>query len=142
LLSDDYLLQVLPLAHERINTLADFIGYADFFFVGDVEYNDQARTKMVAKDHTPPQTAKIFRTLLEEALDPILDWNVETVEAAVRGFAETHELSPKQLFMPLRIAVTGRAATPGLFDTMAVLGKEICRRRLRNAMDVLRTMKG
>ena len=78
---------------------------------------------------------------LPEGLDPILDWTAETVEAAVRDFAERRELGPKQLFMPVRIAVTGRTATPGLFDTMAVLGKEICRRRLRCAMDVLRTMK-
>jgi glutamyl-tRNA synthetase len=141
LLSDEYLLQVLPLAHERIDTLADFVAYADFFFTGDVAYDDQARSKMVAKDHTPAQTAKIFRVLLEESLDPILDWNVETVEEAMRTHCERHELKPKQLFMPVRVAVTGRTATPGLFDTMAVLGKEICRRRLRLAMETLRTMK-
>ena len=140
-LSDDYLLKVLPLAHERIDTLADFIAYADFFFVGDVEYDEAIRPKMVGKGLTPPQMAKVLRELLEEGLDPILDWKIETVEAAIRGFAERRELSPKQLFMPVRIAVTGRTATPGLFDTMAVLGKELCRRRLRCAMDVLRSMK-
>jgi glutamyl-tRNA synthetase len=140
-LSDAYLLEVLPLAHERIDTLADFIGYADFFFAGDVDYDDAARAKMVAKDLTPPQTAKLFRVLLEESLDPILDWNVETVETAMRGHCERHDLKPKQLFMPVRVAVTGRTATPGLFDTMAVLGKELCRRRLRRAIEVLRTMK-
>ncbi len=140
-LSDEYLLEVLPLAHERIDTLADFIGYAEFFFVGDVDYDESVRSKMVGKGLTPPQMAKIFRQLLEESLDPILDWKLETVETAIRDFAERHELSPKQLFMPVRIAVTGRTATPGLFDTMAVLGKELCRRRLRCAIDVLRTMK-
>ena len=41
--------------------------------------------------------------------------------------------------MPVRVAVTGRAATPPLFETMAVLGKEICRRRLRRAADALKT---
>ena len=96
---------------------------------------------MVAKDLTPAQTAKVFRTLLEESLDPILEWNLESVEQAMRAHCERHDLKPKQLFMPVRVAVTGRTATPGLFDTMAVLGKEICRRRLRVAMDVLRTMK-
>ena len=140
-LSDEYLLEVLPLAHERIDTLADFIAYAGFFFVGDVDYDETARKKMVAKDLTPPQMAKVFRTLLEESLDPILDWNIESVEEAMRAHCESHDLSPKQLFMPVRVAVTGRTATPPLFDTMAVLGKEICRRRLRCAMDVLRTMK-
>ena len=140
-LSDEYLLKVLPLAHERIDTLADFVSYAEFFFDGDVDYPEAVRSKMVGKGLTPPQMAKIFRQLLEESLDPILDWKIETVEEAIRDFADRHELSPKQLFMPVRIAVTGRTATPGLFDTMAVLGKELCRRRLRCAMDILRTMK-
>jgi glutamyl-tRNA synthetase len=44
--------------------------------------------------------------------------------------------------MAVRVAVTGRAATPPLFDTMAVLGKEVCRRRLRRAVETLRTTKG
>ncbi|MGD8439309.1 MAG: glutamate--tRNA ligase [Holophagae bacterium] len=141
LLSDDYLLEVLPLAHERIDTLADFVGYAEPFFVGDVAYDDTARSKMVAKGLTPPQTAKLLRTLLEDSLDPILDWSAATVEAAMRAHCSSHDLEPKQLFMPVRVAVTGRTATPPLFDTMAVLGKEICRRRLRVATDVLRRMK-
>ena len=100
-----------------------------------------AKAKMVMRDRTPPQTAKIFRRLVEEALDPILDWSAESLEEALRGFCEGNDLKPKELFMPLRIAVTGRTATPPLFDTMAVLGKEICRRRLRSAIEVLRTMK-
>ena len=141
LLSDRSLLEVLPLAHERIETLADFFSYADFFFTGDVDYDDAAKAKMVMRDRTPPQTAKIFRLMLEEALDPILDWSVENIEEALRGFCEGNDLKPKELFMPIRIAVTGRKATPPLFDTMGVLGKEICRWRLRSAIEVLRTMK-
>ena len=141
LLSDDYLLQVLPLAHERIETLEDFFSYASFFFVGEVAWDEAARSKLLVKGRTPPQTAKLFRLLLEEAIDPILDWRAETIEEALRGFGDHHELSPKELFMPVRVAVTGRAATPPLFDTMAVLGKEICRRRLRSAIELLRTMK-
>ena len=141
LFSDRYLLEVLPLAHERIETLADFFSYADFFFTGDIDYDDAARAKMVMRERTPPQTAKIFRLVLEESLDSILDWSAETIEGALRGFCEGNDLKPKDLFMPIRIAVTGRAATPPLFDTMAVLGKEICRWRLRSAAEILGTMK-
>ena len=141
LLSDDYLLQVLPLAHERIETLEEFNSYASFFFVGEVPYDETTRAKLVIKDRTPAQTAKLFRLLLEETIDPILDWREESIEQGLRVFCESHELAPKQLFMPVRVAVTGRAATPPLFATMAVLGKEICRRRLRCAIDVLRGMK-
>jgi glutamyl-tRNA synthetase len=141
LYSDEYLLRVLPLVHERIDTLEAFADYAQFFFVGSVAYDERTAARLVIKQRTPPQSAKILRTLLEEHLDPLLDWSVGALEAAHRTFCEATELTPKQLFMAVRVAVTGRTATPPLFDTMAVLGKEICRRRLRDAITTLRTMK-
>ena len=141
LLSDDYLLKVLPLAHERIDVLEDFISYAGFFFTGEVAYDDAARAGLVAKSKTAAETAKAFRELLEDHLDPIPEWSASSVEAAMRAYCETSGWTAKQLFMPVRVAVTGRAATPPLFDTMAVLGKEVCRRRLRAASDLLRTAK-
>ena len=140
-LSEKYLEQVVALAHERIETLQDFFAYAGFFFSGDVEYDEKALNRLVAKGRTGPQTAKLLRQLMEEALDPLTEWNVETVEAALRTFCETKEVGPKEIFMPVRIAVTGRAATPPLFDTMAVLGKEVCRSRMRRAIGVLRSIK-
>jgi glutamyl-tRNA synthetase len=96
---------------------------------------------MVAKNHTAPQTAKAFRLLLENHLDPILEWNGENIEAAVRGFCDENEWAPKELFMPVRVALTGRTATPPLFETMEVLGKARCRSRLRRAIETLRRMK-
>lgn len=140
-LSDDYLLKVLPLAHERIETLQDFFSYAEFFFTGDVDYDEAARKKLVAKGKNGAQTAKMIRKLLEDYIDSLLQWNVETVEDALRRFCEKEGVTPKEIFMPVRIAVTGRAATPPLFDTMAVLGKEVCRSRMCKAIEVLRTIK-
>ncbi len=141
LVSDEYLGAILPLVQERIDTLADFVAYADFFFVGEVSIDESALPKMVAKGRTPPQTAKAFRMLLEDHLDAVLEWNAATVEDAMRSFCEANEWTPKELFMPVRIAVTGRTATPPLFETMEVLGKARCRWRLRRAMETLRGMK-
>jgi glutamyl-tRNA synthetase len=78
---------------------------------------------------------------VEDALDPLMQWDLEGVEGALRGFCEANELSPKELFMPIRVAVTGRTATPPLFDTMVVLGKEVCRSRLRRAIEAVRSVK-
>lgn len=140
-LSDRYLLEILPLVRERIETLDAFFDYGGFFFVGDVSYDEAARHRLVAKEHTPPQTAKALRVLVEDHLDPVLEWQPEPIEQALRTFCERNDWSPKKLFMPVRVAITGSAATPPLFETMAVLGKEVCRRRLGNAIDVLRGMK-
>ena len=140
-LSDEYLLQILPLVQERVDTLADFVPYAEFFFVGEVDYQTTALPKLVAKGRTGPQTAKALRVLLEEHLDPILDWTAAKVEEALRGYCDAYGWTPKELFMPVRVALTGRTATPPLFETMEVLGKQRCRRRLRGAIEVLRGMK-
>jgi len=137
LLSDRYLDAVLKLSQERIDTLEDFFAYAGFFFTGEVAWDEAALRAMVPKKATPAETAKALRDVLEERVDPILDWRADTIEAALRSSAEASGWKPKDLFMAVRVAVTGRAATPPLFETMALLGKEVCRRRLRSAVEEL-----
>jgi glutamyl-tRNA synthetase len=137
-LSDEHLMEVLPLVRERIDTLEGFFEYASFFFVGDIPYDAVAAKAMVPEGRTPAETAKALRALLDEEVDPILDWRHETVEAAIRGFGERTGWAPNELFMAVRVATTGRAASPPLFETLAVLGKETCRRRLRAAADLLK----
>jgi len=86
--------------------------------------------------------AGLLRTLLEDEIDPILDWRPETIEEALRRFGEMKDWPPKELFMAVRVAATGRKASPPLFETLAVLGKEKCRRRLRRAVETLKSLKG
>jgi glutamyl-tRNA synthetase len=139
LLSEDHLLDVLPLVQERIDTLEGFFEYASFFFVGEVPYDEAAIEALVPKGRTPAEASKALRALLEEELDAIMDWRREAVEAALRRFAEKAGWAASELFMAVRVAATGRAASPPLFETLAVLGKETCRRRLRRAADTLKT---
>jgi len=140
-LSPAYLLQVLPLVQERIDTLEAFFEYAAFFFVGEVSYDAPALAALTPKGRTPAETGKLLARLVEEAVDPLLDWTAANLEAATRGFAESAGLPPKELFMTVRVALSGRTASPPLFETAAVLGKEICRRRLRHAAAELRKAK-
>jgi glutamyl-tRNA synthetase len=141
LLSDAYLGEVLPLCRERIDTLEGFYEYASFFFVGEVAYDEEALRGMAPKDRTPAAVSKTLRALVEQNVDPLLEWNAETIETALRTFAESEGWPPKDLYMTVRLAVTGRSATPPLFETLAVLGKEVCRRRLRRAAEALKGME-
>jgi len=140
LLSDQYLLRVLPLCQERIETLEDFFDYAGFFFSGEVAYDQAALSAMTPKGRTPAETAKMLSSLLEEKIDPLVEWTAAAIESELRAFGESAGWSVKELFMAVRIATTGRSATPPLFETLAVLGKETCRRRLRRAAKELRVM--
>jgi glutamyl-tRNA synthetase len=136
-LGDDYLLRVLPLVQERIDTLEAFWEYASFFFVGELSYDEAALSAMVPKGRTAAEVAKLLRQLLDSQIDPLLEWRAETVEAALVAFGEASGWPQKETLMTVRVALTGRAATPPLFETAAVLGKEVCRRRLRRAASVL-----
>jgi glutamyl-tRNA synthetase len=138
LLAEDHLLQVLPLVQERIDTLEGFFEYASFFFTGELEYGEDALAAMVPKGRTPLEASKLLRAVLEQEIDPILEWRKDAVEAALRRFAESSGWAAGELFMALRVAATGRAASPPLFETLAVLGKETCRRRLRRAAELLK----
>jgi glutamyl-tRNA synthetase len=138
LLSDAYLAQVIPLCRERVDTLEGFFEYASFFFVGEVPYDEAARKALVPKDRTPQQVSKALLGLLEGYVDPELEWTAERIEGGLKAFAEAQGWAPKDLFMTVRLAATGKAATPPLFDTLAVLGKEVVRRRLRRAAETLK----
>jgi glutamyl-tRNA synthetase len=138
LLSEDHLLEVLPLVQERIDTLEDFFEYASFFFTGEVVYDAAALQAMVPKGRTPAEAQRLLRALVEEELDLLLDWRKETLEPAIRGFAERAGWPAAETMMAVRVAATGRAASPPLFETLAVLGKETCRRRLRRAAEALK----
>jgi glutamyl-tRNA synthetase len=139
--SDGYLLEVLPLVQERVDTLEAFFDYASFFFVGEVDYDARALEELVPKGRTPADAAKSLRSLLEDRVDPLLEWNAAALEAAVRTAADAAGWPAKELMMALRVAATGRAATPPLFETRAVLGKERVRRRLKRAIETLRSLK-
>ena len=68
-----------------------------------------------------------------EELDAARDFSVAGLEALTRAFAEKSGWSTKELFMLLRLAATGKKATPPLFETLVSLGRELVRRRIRHA---------
>ena len=138
LLSPEYLSAVLALVRERIDTLEGFFDYAAFFFAGEIAYDAAALQALVPKGRAPGEVAKALEVLVENRVDTQLEWSAASIEEGLKAFAEGSGWAPKDVFMAVRVAVTGRTATPPLFETMAVLGKELCRRRLRRAAAALK----
>ena len=122
--------QILPLVRERLVTLADMEELSDFFY-RDIVIDTQLLLKKA--DHNLV-TAQLKQT--QSALTKI-DWQVEELEKVIRGLQETHDWKKNQYFMMIRIAMTGKKATPPLFETMTVLGKKECLLRLTQAEDKL-----
>ncbi|MDH7568164.1 MAG: glutamate--tRNA ligase [Armatimonadota bacterium] len=137
-LGDEFLLDLIPLVRERIRRLDEFVPATSFFFTGDL--GDLDPQALVPKNRTPGETAKLLQAVLE-ILDSERPDDTEALEARVREAAEAAGWKPRDLFMSLRVAVTGRTASPPLFDTVRVLGRELTRRRLRLAVAQLSAKK-
>jgi glutamyl-tRNA synthetase len=110
-----------PLVQEKIAKLSDFPGFAGFFF-HDVE-PDPAEL-----DGGAPMLAAAA-----EALRSLEPFDAESIEAALRAVAEGLELKPRQAFQPLRMAITGSRVSPGLFESIELLGRDTTLRRLESA---------
>ncbi|MFI5205687.1 MAG: glutamate--tRNA ligase, partial [Candidatus Paceibacterales bacterium] len=96
-----------------------------FIFSDQVRFDDEVKTKFLAQD-----LHKEFN-LLAERLSAVSDFNVKAAEEAFRGVVAQLGVEAGELVHPVRVALTGKAVGPGLFDTMVALGQErtICRLR-------------
>jgi glutamyl-tRNA synthetase len=106
-----------PLVQEKISTLGEFPDFARFLFE-DVSQNGEPVDRDVA------ETAA-------DALEAVDHWDAGSIEQALRGMAERLDLSPRKAFQPVRIAVTGSNVSPGLFESLELLGKDVSLSRLR-----------
>jgi glutamyl-tRNA synthetase len=122
----------MPLVQERARTLDEVVELAQFFFTGiDCDFN-----LLIGKNMTQESTVRALEAG-QQKLGQLEVFDIESLEAVLRPLAEELGLKTGQLFGALRVAVTGRAAAPPLFQTMAVLGEERCRQRIKAALGKL-----
>jgi glutamyl-tRNA synthetase len=120
----------VAITQEKISTLDEFWPLAGSFFDGPFD-DASARQKFLS---TPDNRAALedARGALEQLPEP---WTPENVESALRGVVERTERKPKQLFQPLRVALTGTTVSPGIFETVALLGRDEGLARVGHALD-------
>jgi len=129
----NYIRQITPLIRERINTLKDAATYADFFFLDELEYE---ATMLTGKKMTA-ETALTALKGAREKLSSLGSFNSDLLEDTLRHLAVDLGIKTGQFFNLLRVATTARDATPPLFETMQVLGKERCLKRIGVALTKL-----
>src|SRR6202047_5341134 len=118
------LLQAMPSLKERAKTLIELID-GSYFISADRPLEIEPKALAVL---TPENRELIGRLRL--ALEAANPWTAETTEAALGTFTEQHNLKLGAVAQPLRAALTGRTTSPGIFDVLAVLGREECLARL------------
>jgi glutamyl-tRNA synthetase len=118
------LLQAMPGLKERAKTLVELIDNANFIFAD----RPLAMEPKAAALLTPETRALLAK--IRPALAAVEPWSAETTEAAMRIFAEANNLKLGAVAQPLRAAMTGKTTSPGIFDVLAVLGRQECLARL------------
>jgi glutamyl-tRNA synthetase len=130
------LLAVTPLIRERIKLLRDAVGAADFFFVKELAPYDPA--ELIPQKGDAALALRILKHAQELLAANAFD--AASLEQALRAAASDLGLKAGPMFQPLRVAVCGRKNAPPLFETMAVLGRELCLARIRQAQAKLEAL--
>jgi glutamyl-tRNA synthetase len=127
---------VTPLIRERIKLLRDAPSAADFFFMEELTPYDPAEL-IPSKGGD----AAMARRVLQHALEilPAINFDHDSLDQALRAAAAHLGLKAGQAFQPIRVAVCGRKNAPPLFETMTVLGRDLCLARIRQAEESLQS---
>lgn len=125
--------EVTPLIRERIKLLREAVTVGDFFFAGDLAPYDAAELVPQKGDQA------MALHVLERArqLLPAIEFSHQALEEALRAEANRLGIKAAQMFQPIRVAVCGRKNAPPLFETLAVLGRETCLKRIDQAIQKL-----
>jgi len=138
-LAREHLLRIVPLMRERIKRLDEFIPATEYFFSGDLDLTPVADSLKISEIPSK-DLRKVILELIED-YEVMPEWTAANLDATSRAFCERLGHKTKHIFMLLRLLATGRKASPPLFETMEILGKELVRRRLRVGADFIGTLK-
>ena len=128
---DDDLEPAVAVAQEKMQTLADFWPLAAFL-VEPQETDPKAWDKVMKEGSAEALAAA------RDALAAAEPFDVETTEAALRGVVDRLGVKPKQVFQPVRVAISGSTISPGIFESVVALGRDETLARVDSALQRLR----
>jgi glutamyl-tRNA synthetase len=135
--SPEKILAVTPLIRERIKLLRDAVSAADFFFLSELPPYDPA--ELIPQKGDAAMALRVLQHAQEVLAGTAFDH--DSLDQALRAAAAQLGLKAGSMFQPIRVAVCGRKNAPPLFETMAVLGRETCLARIRQAEASLQSLK-
>jgi glutamyl-tRNA synthetase len=118
--------KMILIIQERIKRLDEIPFWTDFFFK-EIEYNKELLVKELRSD----RVGEILKAVLKDFEK--ISWRSDKIKETTRELAGKFNLKLKDFLYPLRIAITGRSVSPPLFESMEILGKEKCLKRIKKA---------
>jgi len=130
---DPRLRRIIELHRERVQTLAEFPEKTRFYFEQEVQFEEKAKAKHLKK--------KNAEVLLEvrQRLSGLESFDEESLKEAFDQVMAETDLKLGKIAQPVRVAVTGTSASPGIFEVLAVLGKETALKRIDRALEECRS---
>ena len=123
----------VEISQEKISTLSDFWPLAGFFFDGPAD-DAKAREKVLGK----PEALQRLEAA-REALSGLEEWSEPAIEEALQGVLERTEAKPGQVYQPIRVALAGTTVSPGIFETLRLLGRDESLRRIDDTLNRMST---
>ncbi len=122
---------IIELFHTRMNTLQEFIERADFVFLREPKIPEDLKVQYLTSEK------KEAFVLLSQRLNSLANFDAKRAEEIFRQLTKELGIKTADLIHPVRVALTGKTVGPGLFETMAVLGKEKTVQRLQAVCEIL-----
>ncbi|RMH58807.1 MAG: glutamate--tRNA ligase [Candidatus Hydrogenedentota bacterium] len=127
---DEFVERVASLGKDRAKVLEEIAEIVRYFLIEEIEIEEAAAKKHFRGERLI-ERLRLVRSVLEE-VEP---WSEEALETAIRSAAEKHGFKAPKLMHPTRVAVTGRAASPGLFETVFLVGRRRAIRRMDRVLE-------
>jgi glutamyl-tRNA synthetase len=125
---------VLEAANERISFAGDILDYAEFFQADDtLEYEEKAFRKRLVNAEAQRELLVKLRSVLPE----VKDFSAENLDQFLHNFVEQEGVGMGMIVHAIRVAITGKAVGFGLFDIMAIIGKDGCMNRIDRALQLV-----
>ena len=129
------LVQIMELLKERIGRTTDIPYAAGYFYGGELDYEPEEFQKQFGKEFVQENFGE-----LRDRLAALPEWNETSTEEAIRGLAAEKEKGARHLIHPLRFATTGRTVSAGLFETLALLGRDRSLLRMDKATEEMQKL--
>jgi glutamyl-tRNA synthetase len=120
----------VAVTQDKISTLDEFWPLARAFF--DEPADDPAAREKFLDSEQGAQALSVARSALADVPAP---WSPDAIENALRTAVDRSGMKPKQVFQPLRVALTGTTVSPGIFETVALIGRDTALERIDRALD-------
>ena len=131
--NSQYIMQIAPLVQGRVETFSQIAPLASFFFSGAVKLDPEL---FVHKKLQPDQVRQLMQLILWK-LEALRQWDKDAITATIQAVVDHLELKLRDAMLLMFAAITGQASSVSVLDAMQILGPDLTRFRLRQAMELL-----